>query len=145
MPISPNPREQLKLYYFYFMENSANEIIEENFLLEKQSVRYLPLKKFLKFKNNNKTLTEDIFGIEIVDNVVLFGNTNTYARLKEANRLSILQKHLIDTYLNMDRVQLESQMMTNFKCLKRILNVKKFVEEDSDLSLIFKQVSFIFR
>jgi hypothetical protein len=140
MPISPNPRVQLKLYYFYCMENSANEIIEENFLLENQRVHYLSLKKFLKFKNN-KTLTDEILGIEIIDNVLLFGGTNTYARLKEANRLSTLQKHLINTYLNMDQVQLDSQMMTNFKCLKRILNVKEFVEEDSDLSLIFKKVS----
>ena len=81
----------------------------------------MALEKF-NFKNE-KSKTDSVINIELIDSVILFGDSNTY--IAEKKKLSVFHKHLIETYLSdFNMFRLDSQMMTNFNCFKKFCNLK---------------------
>jgi hypothetical protein len=99
---------------------------------------------------NEKSKTDSVKNIELIDNVILFGDSNTYGILAEKKKLSIFHKHLIETYLSdLNLFRLDSQMMTNFKCFKKFCNLKNSLlskenEYRNECSLAFEEV-YLFR
>ena len=148
IPINKSRHSLPKIYYYYYIENPGKEVIEENSLREKHNVRCLALEKFNV--KNEKSKTDSVINIELIDNVILFGDSNTYGILAEKKKLSIFHKHLIETYLSdLNMFRLSSQMETNFKCFKKFCNLKNSLlskenEYRNECSSAFEEV-YLFR
>ena len=155
IPVNLNKFEQHKIVYYYYIENASNEIIEENYLREKNKIRYLELEYFLldrqkdtKYSKNNKFRRDELINIDVIDDVILFGSVNSYSNSQQRGTLFMTHyKNLMDHFLELDIFGPKNQITSNFQCLKKFLNVKKCLlnelnDYQSELSELFKRVLF---
>ena len=156
IPINLNQLEQHKIVYYYYIEDANSQIKEENYLLEKNMIRYLELESFLSDKNNKflrkiRHRKEETLNIDIIDDVILFNNDNTYANLRHNERRFVsLYTHLIEINANLDIFGLNNPISSNFQCLKKFLNLNKCLLNEAndyynELKEIFKKVLNIFQ
>ena len=151
IPVDLNKFEQHKIVYYYCIENASSEIMEENYLREKNKIRYLELEYFLMDRKDikyskrvNKQRRDDIVNIDVIDDVILFDNANSYLNLGQRGTLfNSHYKNLIETFLELDIFGSNSQ--TSFQCLKKFLNVNKCLLNEandyhSEMSQLFKAV-----
>lgn len=153
IPVFLNKSEQHKIVYYYYLENASNEIMEENYLREKNKIRYLELEYFLidrerdiKYLKKSKLRKEESVIIDVIDDVILFDNANSYSNLYQKGTLFMTHyKNLMENFLELDIFGSKNQMISNFQCLKKFLNVKKCLLNEAndyhnEMSQLFKKV-----
>ena len=147
IPIDRTRYEQKKFVYYYVIESADSQCVVENYLAEKKKIRYLELEKFLpnkspKYTKKSKTKpADDTTHIDVIDDVILFGEKNSYKHLNENGMLINLYNIMFKLYLELDIFSPNNQATSNFQSLKRFINVNKCMcNEANDYHTNFKDI-----